>query len=90
MATKVLVNSQATGQAFVAAGGNPKLLNVVYNGFDSGRFDTVAIQDIEQVQKLIEDQHLAQTIAQQGYTTARSNFAWSTILTSFAHAIAFV
>ena len=235
LATKVLVNSQATGQAFVAAGGNPKLLNVVYNGFDSGRFDTVAIQDIKQVrerlgignaplvglfsrfsywkgqhilleavkelpqvqvilvgkalfgeeeyvselktltampelrgrvhwlgfrddiptlmkacdiivhtstepepfgrvivegqlaqkpviasaaggvleliengvngylfppknaialrqliQKLIEDQHLAQTIAQQGYTTAKYNFAWSTILASFAQAIASV
>ncbi len=48
-ATKVLVNSQATGQAFVDAGGKQELLNVVYNGFESQRFDAVGIQDIEKV-----------------------------------------
>jgi glycosyltransferase involved in cell wall biosynthesis len=48
-ATKVLVNSQATGQAFVAAGGKKELLNVVYNGFESQRFDEVGIQEIEKV-----------------------------------------
>jgi glycosyltransferase involved in cell wall biosynthesis len=48
-ATKVLVNSQATGQAFVAAGGKKELLNVVYNGFESQRFDTVDIQESEKV-----------------------------------------
>lgn len=48
-ASKVLVNSQATGKAFVAAGGKQDLLDVVYNGFDSRRFDTVTIQDINKV-----------------------------------------
>lgn len=48
-ATKVLVNSQATGQAFVAAGGKKELLNIVYNGFESQRFDAVDIQESEKV-----------------------------------------
>lgn len=45
-ASQVLVNSQATGQAFVAAGGKEKLYRVVYNGFDSQRFDRVSSQDL--------------------------------------------
>lgn len=40
-ATKVIVNSQATGEAFLAAGGNRKLLRTVYNGFDSEKFDQI-------------------------------------------------
>jgi glycosyltransferase involved in cell wall biosynthesis len=48
-ATKVLVNSQATEEAFVAAGGKKKLCDVVYNGFNSQKFDTVNIQDIERI-----------------------------------------
>ncbi|MEY2833941.1 MAG: hypothetical protein RLZZ574_3200 [Cyanobacteriota bacterium] len=46
VATKVLVNSQATGKAFVAAGGKKELLNIVYNGFEPQRFDEVDTQDI--------------------------------------------
>ncbi|MEI6331322.1 MAG: glycosyltransferase family 4 protein [Pseudanabaena sp. ELA645] len=38
-ATKVIVNSQATGEAFIAAGGNSRLLRTVHNGFDSKIFD---------------------------------------------------
>lgn len=45
----VLVNSYATGQAFITAGGKEKLFRVVYNGFDSERFDIVAIENIKQV-----------------------------------------
>ena len=48
-ASKVLVNSEATGQAFVAAGGNAKLLDVVYNGFESQKFDDVSDQEVEAV-----------------------------------------
>lgn len=48
-ATKVLVNSQATGKAFIAAGGKEKLYNVVYNGFDAQKFDRVTIQDAEKI-----------------------------------------
>jgi len=38
-ATRVIVNSQATGEAFIAAGGNSRLLRTVHNGFDSDIFD---------------------------------------------------
>jgi glycosyltransferase involved in cell wall biosynthesis len=48
-ASKVIVNSQATGAAFVAAGGKKELLNVVYNGFESQRFDEVRVQEIAKV-----------------------------------------
>ena len=41
-ATKTIVNSQATGQAFMAAGGRKELLEVVYNGFEAQKFDTVS------------------------------------------------
>ena len=41
-AERVLVNSHATGKAFVAAGGKEELLDVVYNGFDPERFDRIA------------------------------------------------
>jgi glycosyltransferase involved in cell wall biosynthesis len=48
-ATKVLVNSQATGKAFIAAGGKASLVSVVYNGFDSTSFDCVSTQAIQQL-----------------------------------------
>ena len=48
-AERVLVNSRATGEAFVAAGGKEKLLNLVYNGFDSQRFDRVTIEETNKV-----------------------------------------
>lgn len=48
-AAKILVNSQATGKAFVAAGGKEKLYDVVYNGFDAQKFDAVADEDVSKV-----------------------------------------
>lgn len=45
-ADRVIVNSLATGKAFVTAGGKEKLLRVVYNGFDSRQFDDVSKEDI--------------------------------------------
>jgi glycosyltransferase involved in cell wall biosynthesis len=48
-AAKVLVNSHATGKAFVAAGGKKELLDVVYNGFEPQQFEAIATQDIEKV-----------------------------------------
>ena len=48
-ATKVLVNSEATGKAFVAAGGKEKLLSIVYNGFESQKFDEVAESDVKAI-----------------------------------------
>ena len=40
-ATRVIVNSKATGEAFVAAGGKQELLRIVYNGFDGEVFDRI-------------------------------------------------
>ncbi|MEL6927304.1 MAG: glycosyltransferase family 4 protein [Cyanobacteria bacterium J06600_6] len=40
-ASRVIVNSQATAKAFVAAGGKAELCRVVYNGFESQKFDVV-------------------------------------------------
>lgn len=48
-ASQVIVNSQATGDAFVAAGGNPKLIEVVYNGFDSEPFERVSVQQSSEI-----------------------------------------
>jgi glycosyltransferase involved in cell wall biosynthesis len=38
-AAKVIVNSRATGEAFVAAGGSSQLIELVYNGFASSAFN---------------------------------------------------
>lgn len=40
-ATRVIVNSQATADAFLDAGGNRRLLRKVHNGFDSIQFDRI-------------------------------------------------
>jgi glycosyltransferase involved in cell wall biosynthesis len=48
-AAKVLVNSQSTGQAFVAAGGKAKLTHVVYNGFEPQKFDLVNFEDVQKI-----------------------------------------
>ncbi|WP_204152425.1 glycosyltransferase family 4 protein [Leptolyngbya sp. CCY15150] len=40
-ASQVMVNSQATGEAFVAAGGRPGLVHLVYNGLSAQPFDAV-------------------------------------------------
>lgn len=40
-ATRVIVNSQATADAFLVAGGKRQLLRTVYNGFDSQKFDQI-------------------------------------------------
>lgn len=41
-ASQVMVNSQATGEAFVAAGGRPDLVHLVYNGLSAQPFDAVS------------------------------------------------
>ena len=43
---RVIVNSQATADAFVQSGGNASLTRVVYNGFDPAPFDAVREEDI--------------------------------------------
>jgi glycosyltransferase involved in cell wall biosynthesis len=42
-ARQVIANSNATQAAFVAAGGNPALTTVIYNGFDLQRFQNLAV-----------------------------------------------
>ncbi len=46
LATRVIVNSRATGEAFIAAGGKKDLIKLVYNGFDARRFDMVTTEDV--------------------------------------------
>jgi glycosyltransferase involved in cell wall biosynthesis len=41
-AVRVVANSRATADAFVAAGGNQSLLTVVHNGIDAAPFDALA------------------------------------------------
>ena len=48
-ASRVIVNSQATAKAFIAAGGRADLCRVVYNGFKSDRFDLVTTDEIAQI-----------------------------------------
>ncbi|MEL6441760.1 MAG: glycosyltransferase family 4 protein [Cyanobacteria bacterium J06621_8] len=52
-ATRVMVNSRATGAAFVAAGGKKDLIQLVYNGFDARRFDTVTTEEIKTIRSEI-------------------------------------
>jgi hypothetical protein len=47
-----------------------------------------AIAPSQQLQRLISDLSLAQTLAQRGYSSAKTNFALDTILASFARSIA--
>jgi glycosyltransferase involved in cell wall biosynthesis len=39
LASAVIVNSKVTGEAFIAAGGDPGLVRVVHNGIDAAAFD---------------------------------------------------
>ena len=48
-ASRVIVNSQATAKAFVAAGGKAELCRVVYNGFKSDRFDLVTSDETARI-----------------------------------------
>ncbi len=48
-ASRVIVNSQATAKAFVAAGGRKELCHVVYNGFQSQKFDVVTPEQTAQI-----------------------------------------
>ena len=48
-ASRVIVNSQATANAFVEAGGRESLCRVVYNGFQSEKFDIVTTDETAQI-----------------------------------------
>ncbi|MEM8676163.1 MAG: glycosyltransferase family 4 protein [Cyanobacteria bacterium P01_G01_bin.67] len=69
-AAKVLVNSQATGQAFIAAGGRAQLCHVVYNGFKSNEFDAVDYQETLKVRSQLginENVHLVGLFSRLSY-----------------------
>lgn len=44
-AAQVIVNSQATGNAFIKVGGNPQLVNVVYNGVCAYSFERLTSEN---------------------------------------------
>jgi glycosyltransferase involved in cell wall biosynthesis len=54
VAARVLVNSAATGEAFIAAGGRRDLLRIVYNGIDEAPFDAVRDSDAAQLRRKFE------------------------------------
>ncbi|GAX38076.1 glycosyltransferase [Nodularia sp. NIES-3585] len=49
-ASLVIANSQATHTAFIAAGGNAKLTEIVYNGFDAQNYQT-AESEVKELQR---------------------------------------
>ena len=51
-AARVIANSKATQTAFVAAGGNAKLTEVIYNGFVPERFETSSANELQLRQEL--------------------------------------
>lgn len=53
-ATSVIVNSEATGKAFVAAGGKKELVRVVYNGFNPVTFDRITSEQTQQIRSQLE------------------------------------
>ena len=48
-ASQVIVNSRATGEAFIEAGGKPDLVRLVYNGVASQPFDYVTHEQIRDI-----------------------------------------
>ena len=54
IAARVLVNSAATGEAFIAVGGRRDLLRIVYNGIDEAPFEAVRDADGVQVRRRLE------------------------------------
>jgi glycosyltransferase involved in cell wall biosynthesis len=48
-AAKVIVNSLATEDAFITAGGKKELIQVVYNGFNAEPFETIAPEAVTKI-----------------------------------------
>jgi glycosyltransferase involved in cell wall biosynthesis len=46
LSTRIIANSQATADALIAAGGDPKRIEVIWNGIDSKPFDSVTEADV--------------------------------------------
>ncbi len=69
-ASQVIVNSQATGEAFVAAGGKPDKVRVVYNGVSAQPFEQVTSEQIQQIRdelQLDEDTPLVGSFSRLSY-----------------------
>ena len=69
-ATRVIVNSKATGEAFVAAGGKRELLRIVYNGFDGEVFDRIdsdRAQSLRSELGIPSDRHLVGMFSRLSY-----------------------
>ena len=71
-----------------AAGGALELIEDGVNGCLFPLEDASTLS--KQIERLVSDRSLADKIARQGYTDAKTNFALDTILKSFAHSIATV
>jgi len=54
VASRVLVNSAATGEAFIAVGGRRDLLRIVYNGIDEVPFEAVRDADVARLRRKLE------------------------------------
>lgn len=54
VASRVLVNSAATGEAFVAVGGRRDLLRIVHNGIDEVPFEAVRVADVARLRRKLE------------------------------------
>lgn len=52
-ASQVIVNSRATGDAFITAGGKPERVQVVYNGVSSHPFEQVTPEQIEAIRQAL-------------------------------------
>lgn len=52
-AAKVIANSQATANAFIEAGGNPTLVEVVYNGISEKPFEGIEVKESEQLRQTL-------------------------------------
>lgn len=50
----VLVNSNATGKAFVEAGGRPELVKLLYNGISAEPFDQVTAEQVTQLKQELD------------------------------------
>ncbi|MEO1692579.1 MAG: glycosyltransferase, partial [Cyanobacteria bacterium J06631_6] len=85
---RVIVEGQLAQKPVIAAaaGGALELIENGKNGYLFPPEDNQALSRL--IAQLISDRHQAQTIAQQGYQDAQTNFALPTILKSFASAIA--
>ena len=83
---RVIVEGQLAQRPVVAsaAGGALELIKDGYNGCLFPPQDAIALR--QAIARLLSNLDLAQSLAQKGYSDAKANFAFATILQSFARA----